>query len=115
MKDHRGRPSNKPPEVKRQYVIDYGDARWHYDLDVSPNGPILVEDLDPTYDKLEKLYIKWQKLLEPEYHENGRKKRITKHRIEKIKNSETLYWREHYKCFPKDKPKVKAKRRKRNN
>ena len=78
-------------------------------------GKHIVENLDPTYDKLEKLYNKCQKLLEPEYHENGRKKRITKDRIKKIKNSETLYWREHYKCFPEDKPKVKAKRRKRNS
>ena len=115
MKDNRGRPSNTPPVKKRKYVLEYDDVRYHYDLDYFPNGPYLVENLDPTYDKLEKLYNKWQKLIEPEYHENGRKKRITKDRIKKIKNSETLYWREHYKCFPEDKPKVKAKRRKRNS
>ena len=114
MKENRGRPSNTLPIKKRKYILEYGDIRYHYDLDYFPNGPYLVEDLDPTYSKLEKLYVKWQKLLEPEYHENGRKKRITKDRIKKIKNSETLYWREHYKCFPKDKPKVKTKRRKRN-
>ena len=115
MKENRGRPSNTPPIKKRKYVLEFEDIRYHYDLDYFPNGPYLVEDLDPTYSKLEKLYIKWQKLLEPEYHENGRKKRITKDRIKKIETSETLYWREHYKLFPEDKPKVKTKRRKRNS
>ena len=115
MKENRGRPSNTLPIKKKKYTLEYGDVRYHYDLDYFPNGPYLVEDLDPTYSKLEKLYVKWQKLLEPEYHENGRKKRITKDRIKKIKNSETLYWREHYKCFPEDKPKINKKRRKRNS
>jgi hypothetical protein len=115
MKDNRGRPSNTPPVKKRKYVLEYEDVRYHFDLDKFPNGTYLVENLDPTYDKLEKLYNKWQKLIEPEYHENGRKKRITKDRIKKIKTSETSYWREHYKCFPEDKPKVKKKRRKRNS
>jgi len=111
----RGRPTQGEIVAPRKYILEYDDSRWHFDLDYFPNGPYLVENLDPTYDKLEKLYLKWQKLLEPEYHENGRKKRITKDRIKKIENSETLYWREHYKCFPEDKPKVKKKRRKRNS
>ena len=116
----RGRPPLEDIPPPRKFTREYKDEdgsveTWHYDLDYFPNGPYLVENLDPTYDKLEKLYNKWQKLLEPEYHENGRKKRITKDRIKKIKNSETLYWREHYKCFPEDKPKIKTKRRKRNS
>jgi len=115
MKESRGRPSNASPIKKRKYILEYDDVRYHYDLDYFSNGPYLVENLDPTYDKLEKLYLKWQKLLEPEYHENGRKKRITKDCIKKIETSEASYWREHYKCFPEDKPKIKNKRRKRNS
>ena len=58
MKENRGRPSNAPPIKKRKYVLEYEDIRYHYDLDYFPNGPYLVENLDPTYDKLEKLYIR---------------------------------------------------------
>ena len=90
-------------------LFKFGDEE---EGDITTIEPLHSSEADS---KLEKLYVKWQKLLEPEYHDNGRKKRITKDRIKKIKNSETLYWREHYKCFPKDKPKVKTKRRKRNS
>ena len=58
MKENRGRPSNTLPIKKRKYTLEYGDVRYHYDLDYFPNGPYLVEDLDPTYSKLEKLYVK---------------------------------------------------------
>jgi hypothetical protein len=111
----RGRPSQGEAVAKRKYILEFEDSRWHFDLDKFPNGPYLVENLDPTYDKLEKLYIKWQKLLEPEYHENGRKKRITKDCIKKIEIGKNSYWKEHYRLFPEDEPKTKSKRRKRNN
>ena len=82
---------------------------------IPKDGVYLVENLDPTYDTLEKYFNKWKQLEEPEFHENGRKKRITKDRIKKIKNYEALYWKEHYRLFPNDRPKVKKKRRKRNS
>mgnify|MGYP003627484225 CR=1 FL=1 len=115
MKESRGRPSNTLPVKKRKYVLEYDDVRYHFDLDKFPNGTYLVENLDPTYNKLEKLHIKWQQLEQPEYHENGRKKRITKNRVKEIKVSKTLYWAEHYRLFPGDEPKIKQKRRKRNS
>ena len=115
MIDHRGRPPSTPSIKKTKYILEFEDSRWHFDLDKFPNGAYLVENLDLTYDKLEKLYIKWQKLLEPEYHESGRKKRTTKDHIKKIKSYETLYWKEHYRLFPEDRPKIKTKRRKRNS
>jgi hypothetical protein len=111
----RGRPAQGEIVRKRKYIVDYGDAKWYYDLDKFANGPYMVEHFDPMYDKLENLYLKWQKLQEPEYHENGRKKRITKDRAQKIKNHEALYWEEHYRLFPEDRPKTKSKRRKRNS
>jgi hypothetical protein len=77
MKENRGRPKENV-EKKMKFTIDYGDSRWHYDLNKHPRGPYLVEQLDTTYDKLEKLYYKLEKLKEPKYHENGRKQRITK-------------------------------------
>ena len=53
----RGRPVENVVK-KMKYVIDYGDSKWHYDLNKYPNGPYLVEYFNPTYDKLEKLYYK---------------------------------------------------------
>jgi hypothetical protein len=110
----RGRPAQGETVAKRKYILEFEDSRWHFDLDIFPNGPYLVENLETTYDKLENYYKKWQKLEEPEYHENGRKKRITKDRVKKIESCKTLYWEEHCKFFPEDKPKAKSKRRKRN-
>ena len=106
----RGRPV-KNVVKKMKYVIDYGDSKWHYDLNKYPNGPYLVEHFDPLYDKLEKLYNKLENLKKPKYHESGRKKRTTKADKEKIKNTETAYWKEHYKLFPEDKPKKRGRRR----
>ena len=77
MSENRGRPKENI-EKKIKFTVDYGDSRWHYDLNKWPNGPYLVEQLDTTYDKLEKLYNKLEKLKEPKYHKNGRKQRITK-------------------------------------
>ena len=73
----RGRPIENVVK-KKEYIIDYGDSKWHYNLNKHPNGPYLVEHFDPKYDKLEKLYYKLENLKKPKYHANGRKKRITK-------------------------------------
>ena len=60
--ENRGRPSEKPPIVVKKFTREYDDSIWHYDLDKFPNGPYLVEMTDPTYDKLEKLYNKLERL-----------------------------------------------------
>lgn len=121
--ESRGRPSEKIKEVPRKFTRVYydvpskpelgGKSVWHYDLDKFTNGPYLVEHFNPMYDKLEKLYNKLERLKQPKYHENGRKKRTTK--IDKIKmeTTEKLYWKEHYKLYPEDKPKKRG--RKKNN
>ena len=67
MSENRGRPKENV-EKRMKFTVDYGDSRWHYDLNKWPNGPYLVEiknpeldkleKLDTTYDKLEKLYNK---------------------------------------------------------
>ena len=41
--------------------MDYGDSRWYYDLSKHPYGPYLVEQLDTTYNELERLYKKLEK------------------------------------------------------
>jgi hypothetical protein len=114
-KENRGRPSEKPAVVVRKFTREYDDSIWHYDLDKTDKGPYLVEFTDPTYDKLEKLYEKLERLNKPKYHENGRKKRTTK--IDKIKmeTTERAYWKEHYKLFPEDKPKERKRRKKTSN
>ena len=61
MSENRGRPKENV-EKRMKFTVDYGDSRWHYDLNKWPNGPYLVEQLDTTYDKLEKLYNKLEKL-----------------------------------------------------
>ena len=33
MKENRGRPSNTLPIKKKKYTLEYGDVRYHYDLD----------------------------------------------------------------------------------
>ena len=109
--ENRGRPSNKPEVIIKKFTREYDDSIWHYDLDKFPNGPYLVEQIDPTYDKLEKLYDKLERLNKPKYHENGRKKRTTKADKEKIKNTEIAYWKEYYKLYPEDEPKKRGRRR----
>jgi len=110
-KENRGRPSNKPDVIIKKFTREYDDSIWHYDLDKFPNGPYLVEFTDPTYDKLEKLYEKLERLNKPKYHENGRKKRTTKADKIKMEVTERAYWKEHYKLFPEDKPKKRGRRR----
>ena len=114
-KENRGRPSEKPVEVIRQFTREYDDSIWYYDLDKTDKGPYLVEMTDPTYDKLEKLYDKLERLNKPKYHENGRKKRTTKADKIKMETTEKAYWREHYKHFPEDKPKKRGRRKKTSN
>ena len=112
MKENRGRPKENV-EKKMKYVIEYEDSRWHYDLNKYPRGPYLVEQLDTTYDKLEKLYYKLEKLKEPKYHENGRKQRITKDSKKKMELAEKKYWTEHYRLFPNERPKKRGRKRNR--
>jgi len=114
-KENRGRPSEKPVEIIRQFTREYDDSVWHYDLDKTDKGPYLVEIIDPTYDKLEKLYEKLERLNKPKYHENGRKKRTTKADKIKMETTERAYWKEHYKLFPEDKPKKRKRRKKTSN
>jgi len=110
--ENRGRPSEKPVEIVRQFTREFDDSIWHYDLDKTDKGPYLVEFTDPTYDKLEKLYEKLERLNKPKYHENGRKKRTTKADKIKMETTERAYWEEHYKFFPEDKPKKRKHRKK---
>ena len=109
MSENRGRPKENI-EKRMKFTVDYGDSRWHYNLNKWPNGPYLVEQLDTTYDKLEKLYNKLEKLKEPKYHQNGRKKRITKIDKKKISNTEKAYWAEHYRLFPNERPKRRGRK-----
>ena len=110
----RGRPKNNE-EIKRKYILEFEDSKWYYDLNKFPNGPYLVEIIDPKFDKLEKLYDKLERLNKPKFHENGRKKRTTKADKIKIQNTERAYWKEHYKLFPEDKPKKRGRRKKTAN
>ena len=114
-KENRGSPSEKPIEIVRQFTREYDDSIWHYDLDKTDKGPYLVEMTDTIYDKVEKLYIKLQKLQTPEYHENGRKKRTTKANKIKMETVERAYWKEHYKLFPEDIPKKRGRPKSKRN
>ena len=105
----RGRPAENITK-KIKYKLKFDDSIWYYDLNKYPNGPYLVEIIDPEFDKIEKLYNKLERLQKPKYHENGRKKRTTKTDKIKIKNTEKLYWKEHYKLFPENKPKKRGRK-----
>ena len=105
----RGRPKNNE-EIKRKYILEFEDSKWYFDLDKFANGPYLVEQIDPTYDKLEKLYDKLERLNKPKFHENGRKKRTTKADKIKMESTERAYWKEHYKLFPEDIPKKRGRK-----
>ena len=105
----RGRPVENVIK-KTKYILEFKDSRWHYDLNKYPNGPYLVEQLDETYNELERLYKKLEKLKEPKYHENGRKKRITKSDRKKMELVEKAYWKEHYRLFPNERPKRRGRK-----
>ena len=108
--ENRGRPSQKPAVIVKKFTRKYDDSKWYYDLDKFANGPYLVEMIDPTFDKLEKLYNKLERLQTPKYHENGRKKRTTKADKIKMESTERAYWKEHYKLFPEDIPKKRGRK-----
>ena len=55
--ENRGRPSEKPAVIVKKFTREYDDSIWHYDLDKFPNGPYLVEMIDPTFDKIENYII----------------------------------------------------------
>ena len=105
----RGRPAENVTR-KMKYKLEFEDSIWHFDLNKFPNGPYLVEQIDPTFNKLEKLYYKLERLQKPKFHENGRKKRTTKADKNKIKTTEKLYWNEHYRLFPEDIPKKRGRK-----
>ena len=105
----RGRPAENVTK-KMKYILEFEDSIWYFDLNKFPNGPYLVEQIDPTFDKIEKLYNKLERLQTPKFHENGRKKRTTKADKEKITNVERAYWKEHYKIFPNDIPKKRGRK-----
>ena len=109
MRENRGRPTENVVK-KMKYVLEFEDSRWHYNLNKYPNGPYLVEQLDTTYEKLEKLYYKLEKLKKPKYHDNGRKKRITKSDRKKMELVEKKYWEEHYRIFPNERPKRRGRK-----
>ena len=110
--ENRGRPSEKEQVAKTKYILDYGDIIYHFDDTKSKNGAYLVEQIDPTFDKIEKLYNKLERLQTPKFHDNGRKKRTTKVNKIKMESTERAYWKEHYKLFPEDKPKKRGRRKK---
>lgn len=43
MKEHRGRPSNTPPEVRNKYVLNCDEVSYHFDRDKNTNGYFKVE------------------------------------------------------------------------
>ena len=109
MKENRGRPIENIIK-KTKYILEFKDSRWHYNLDKFDKGPYLVEIIDPEYDKIEKLYEKIERLKQPKYHENGRKKRTTKADKIALESAEKKYWAEHYRLFPEDKPKRRGRK-----
>ena len=110
----RGRPAENITK-KTKYKLEFEDSIWHYDLNKFPNGPYLVEIIDPKFNKIERLYDKIERLKKPKYHENGRKKRTTKADKIKIQTTERTYWKEHYKLFPEDIPKKRGRRNRTNS
>ena len=109
MIENRGRPPINV-KIRKKYIMEFDDSKWYYDLDKFANGPYLVEINHPKLDKLEKLHLKLEKLKEPKYHENGRKKRITKDHRRKMELVEKKYWKEHYRLFPNERPKRRGRK-----
>ena len=110
----RGRPAENITK-KMKYTLEFDDSIWYFNLDKFPNGAHLVEQIDPKFDKLEKLYNKLERLQTPKFHENGRKKRTTKVDKIKMETTERAYWKEHYKLFPEDIPKKRGRKKKKRN
>ena len=105
----RGRPKNNE-EVRRKYTMEFDDSILYFDLNKFTNGAYLVEQIDPKFDKIEKLYNKLERLQTPKFHENGRKKRTTKADKIKMESTEIAYWKEHYRLFPEDIPKKRGRK-----
>jgi len=105
----RGRPTENVTR-KLKYKLEFEDAIWHYDESKFPNGPYLVELIDPEFDKIEKLFYKIERLKEPKFHENGRKKRTTKADKLALESAEKKYWTEHYRLFPNERPKKRGRK-----
>ena len=105
----RGRPAENVTK-KMKYTLEFNYSICYFDLNKCPNADYLVEQIDPTFDKIEKLYNKLERLQTPKYHENGRKKRTTKADKIKIQTTERAYWKEHYKLFPEDIPKKRGRK-----
>ena len=105
----RGRPTENVTR-KLKYKLEFEDSIWHYDESKFPNRPYLVELIDPEFDKIEKLYNKIERLKQPKYHENGRKKRTTKADKIALESAEKKYWAEHYRLFPRDRPKRRGRK-----
>ena len=110
----RGRPTENVTR-KLKYKLEFEDSIWYYNENKFPNGPYLVEIIDPKFNKIERLYDKIERLKKPKYHENGRKKRTTKADKIKVETTERAYWKEHYKLFPEDKPKKRGRKKKTSN
>ena len=110
----RGRPKENV-EIRKKYTLEFNDSIWYFNLDKFPNGAYLVEQIDPTYDKIEKLYNKLERLQKPKFHENGRKKRTTKADKIKMETTDRAYWKEHYELFPEDNPKKRGRKAKKTN
>jgi hypothetical protein len=43
MKEHRGRPSSTPPEVRDKYVLNCDEVSYHFDRDKNANGFFKVD------------------------------------------------------------------------
>jgi len=98
----RGRPKYNTVKITK-FKVNYGRDVWHFDEDKNPHGPYMVEiGQEPEQIKLDKLYNKLESLKDPEYHKNGRKKRITKYLKKEIKMAEVAYREEYNKVFPKN-------------
>lgn len=47
MKEHRGRPSSTPPEVRNKYILNCDEVSYHFDKNKNPNGFFKVEVKNP--------------------------------------------------------------------
>jgi len=98
----RGRPKTNNTR-EDEYVYNFSGDLWYYNDLKNTHGPYKVEIIqEPEQIKLDKLYSKLESLKDPEYHENGRKKRITKYLKKEIKMAEMAYREEYNKVFPKE-------------
>ncbi len=100
----RGRKAQPDDIVRTNYTLEFEGVRYVFKNSKMVMGELIDDPKDPLV-KLEKLSIKLDKLKEPSYHENGRKKRVTKADKEAIAKTEKKYWDLHYTIFPNEKPK----------